>query len=108
MTSAWKKLRSCLKRAKVESKNAVVDHMSPLAASVRAKLLSSLYATVVQATCGVVASFARQLGAAFAPFADALVVPLLNAACVRRMSAEDPADRRGVLGRQSTNPMQST
>ncbi|CAK4108675.1 unnamed protein product, partial [Aphanomyces euteiches] len=77
-------------------------------ASVRAKLLSSLYATVVQATCGVVASFARQLGAAFAPFADALVVPLLNAACVRRMSAEDPADRRGVLGRQSTNPMQST
>ncbi|KAG9416369.1 hypothetical protein AC1031_000767 [Aphanomyces cochlioides] len=91
MTGALKKLRSCLKRAKMESKNAVVDHMLPLAASVRAKLLSSLDATVVQATCGVVASFARQLGAAFAPFADVLLVPLLDAACVRRMSAEDPA-----------------
>ncbi|KAH9093171.1 hypothetical protein Ae201684P_008831 [Aphanomyces euteiches] len=61
------------------------------AASVRAKLLSSLDATVVQATCGVVASFARQLGAAFAPFADVLLESLLDAACVRRMSAEDPA-----------------
>ncbi|CAK4210372.1 unnamed protein product [Aphanomyces euteiches] len=91
MTGALKKLRSCLKRAKLESKNAVVEHMLPLAASVRAKLLPSLDATVVQATCGVVASFARQLGAAFAPFADVLVVPLLDAACVRRMSAEDPA-----------------
>ncbi|KAH9184511.1 hypothetical protein AeNC1_013513, partial [Aphanomyces euteiches] len=91
MTGALKKLRSCLKRAKLESKNAVVEHMLPLAASVRAKLLPSLGATVVQATCGVVASFARQLGAAFAPFADVLVVPLLDAACVRGMSAEDPA-----------------
>ncbi|KAH9112447.1 hypothetical protein LEN26_013283 [Aphanomyces euteiches] len=117
MTSALKKLRSCLKRAKVESKNAVLDHMLPLAhasqlqssldatvvqatcsgphAASRRKhasqLLSSLDATVVQTTCGVVASFARQLGAAFAPFADILLVPLLDAACVRRMSAEDPA-----------------
>ncbi|KAG9403854.1 hypothetical protein AC1031_005347 [Aphanomyces cochlioides] len=30
-------------------------------------------------------------GAAFAPFADVLLVPLLDAACVRRLSAEDPA-----------------
>ncbi|KAG9416749.1 hypothetical protein AC1031_001130 [Aphanomyces cochlioides] len=85
MTRALKKLRSCLKRAKLESKYAVVEHMLPLA------LLSSLDSTVVQATCGVVASFARQLGAAFAPFADVLVAPLLDAACVRRLSAEDPA-----------------
>ncbi|KAH9087809.1 hypothetical protein Ae201684P_020659 [Aphanomyces euteiches] len=59
--------------------------------SVKSKLLSSLDATVVQATCGVVASFARQLGAAFAPFADVLLVPLLDAACVRRKSADDDA-----------------
>ncbi|KAH9148378.1 hypothetical protein LEN26_004512 [Aphanomyces euteiches] len=90
MTGALKKLRSCLKRAKLESKYAVVEHMLPLAASVRAKLLSSLDATVVQATCGVVALFARQLGAAFAPFADVLLVPLLDGACVRRLSAKDP------------------
>ncbi|KAH9087984.1 hypothetical protein Ae201684P_022176 [Aphanomyces euteiches] len=74
MTSALKKLRSSLKRAKMESKDVVVEHMLPLAASVKSKLLSSLDATVVQATCGVVASFARQLGAAFAPFADVLLV----------------------------------
>ncbi|KAG9416371.1 hypothetical protein AC1031_000769 [Aphanomyces cochlioides] len=91
MTGALKKLRSYLKRAKLESKYAVVEHMLPLAASVRAKLLSSLDSMVVQATCGVVDSFARQLGAAFALFADVLLVPLLDAACVRRMSAEDPA-----------------
>ncbi|KAH9070925.1 hypothetical protein Ae201684P_010894 [Aphanomyces euteiches] len=91
MTSALKKLRSSLKRAKMESKDVVVEHMLPLAASVKSKLLSSLDATVVQATCGVVASFARQLGAAFAPFADVLLVPLLDAACVRRKSADDDA-----------------
>ncbi|KAH9070927.1 hypothetical protein Ae201684P_010896 [Aphanomyces euteiches] len=71
--SALKKLRSSLKRAKMESKDVVVEHMLPLAASVKSKLLSSLDATVVQAR-GVVASFARQLGAAFAPFADVLLV----------------------------------
>ncbi|KAH9087800.1 hypothetical protein Ae201684P_020650 [Aphanomyces euteiches] len=75
----------------MESKDVVVEHMLPLAASVKSKLLSSLDATVVQATCGVVASFARQLGAAFAPFADVLLVPLLDAACVRRKSADDDA-----------------
>ncbi|KAH9087813.1 hypothetical protein Ae201684P_020663 [Aphanomyces euteiches] len=91
MTSALKKLRSSLKRAKMESKERRREHMLPLAASVKSKLLSSLDATVVQATCGVVASFARQLGAAFAPFADVLLVPLLDAACVRRKSADDDA-----------------
>ncbi|KAG9416478.1 hypothetical protein AC1031_000876 [Aphanomyces cochlioides] len=91
MTSALKKLRSSLKRAKMESKDVVVDHMLPLAASVKSKLLSSLDATVVQVTCRVVASFANTLGAAFAPFADVLLVPLLDAACVRRKSADDDA-----------------
>ncbi|KAH9105578.1 hypothetical protein AeMF1_018660, partial [Aphanomyces euteiches] len=91
MTSALKKLRSSLKRAKMESKDVVVEHMLPLAASVKSKLLSSLDATVVQVTCRVVASFANTLGAAFAPFADMLLVPLLDAACVRRKSADDDA-----------------
>ncbi|KAH9087799.1 hypothetical protein Ae201684P_020649 [Aphanomyces euteiches] len=35
----------------MESKDVVVEHMLPLAASVKSKLLSSLDATVVQATC---------------------------------------------------------
>ncbi|CAK4980884.1 unnamed protein product [Aphanomyces euteiches] len=91
MTSALKKLRSSLKRAKMESKDVVVEHMLPLAASVKSKLLSSLDATVVQVTCRAVASFANTLGAAFAPFADVLLVPLLDAACVRRKSADDDA-----------------
>ncbi|KAH9181313.1 hypothetical protein AeNC1_016711, partial [Aphanomyces euteiches] len=91
MTSALKKLRSSLKRAKMESKDVVVEHMLPLAASVNSKLLSSLDATVVQVTCRVVASFGNTLGAAFAPFADVLLVPLLDAACVRRKSADDDA-----------------
>ncbi|KAH9181402.1 hypothetical protein AeNC1_016622 [Aphanomyces euteiches] len=72
MTGALKKLRSCLKRTKLESKNAVVEHMLPLAASVRAAV-----------------EFGRD--GAFAPFADVLLESLLDAACVRRMSAEDPA-----------------
>ncbi|CAK5207763.1 unnamed protein product, partial [Aphanomyces euteiches] len=91
MTSALKKLRSSLKRAKMESKDVVVEHMLPLAASVKFKLLSSLDATVVQVTCRAVASFANTLGAAFAPFADMFLVPLLDAACVRRKSADDDA-----------------
>ncbi|KAH9087989.1 hypothetical protein Ae201684P_022181 [Aphanomyces euteiches] len=89
MTSALKKLRSSLKRAKMESKT--WSWSTCYLSRVKSKLLSSLDATVVQATCGVVASFARQLGAAFAPFADVLLVPLLDAACVRRKSADDDA-----------------
>ncbi|KAH9051072.1 hypothetical protein Ae201684P_022512 [Aphanomyces euteiches] len=82
MTSALKKLRSSLKRAKMESKDVVVEHMLPLAASVKSKLLSSWTRRCASNVC-VVASFARQLGAAFAPFADVLLVPLLDAAlCV--------------------------
>ncbi|KAH9070923.1 hypothetical protein Ae201684P_010892 [Aphanomyces euteiches] len=88
MTSALKKLRSSLKRAKMESKDVVVEHMLPLAASVKSKLLSSLDATVVQATC-VWSLFARQLGAAFARLRCCLW--LLDAACVRRKSADDDA-----------------
>ncbi|KAH9182953.1 hypothetical protein AeNC1_015069 [Aphanomyces euteiches] len=45
MTSALKKLRSSLKRAKMESKDVIVEHTLPLAASVKSKLLSSLDAT---------------------------------------------------------------
>ncbi|KAH9087807.1 hypothetical protein Ae201684P_020657 [Aphanomyces euteiches] len=91
MTSALKKLRSSLKRAKMESKDVVVEHMLPLAASVKSKLLSSLDATVVQATCGVVASFARQLGAAFAPFADSAdddaAISMASTYCVEALAA---------------------
>ncbi|KAG9416166.1 hypothetical protein AC1031_000564 [Aphanomyces cochlioides] len=98
MTSAFKKLRSSLKRAKMESKDVVVDHMLPLVvwivslhSSLGLGLLSSLDATVVQVTCRVVASFANTLGAAFIPFAGVLLVPLLDAACVRRKSADNDA-----------------
>ena len=56
----------------------------------KTKLLSSLGKTVVRVTCRLVSSCANWLGAAFAPFADVLVEPLLDAACVRRPLAEDP------------------
>ena len=55
----------------------------------KTKLLSSLNTTVVRVTCRLVASCANWLGAAFAPFADVLVVPLLGDACVRRTLAKD-------------------
>ncbi|KAH9087804.1 hypothetical protein Ae201684P_020654 [Aphanomyces euteiches] len=78
MTSALKKLRSSLKRAKMESKDVVVEAHATSRGKRESKLLSSLDATVVQAT-------------SFAPFADVLLVPLLDAACVRRKSADDDA-----------------
>ncbi|KAH9109969.1 hypothetical protein LEN26_013738 [Aphanomyces euteiches] len=42
MTSALKKLRSSLKRAKMESKDVVVEHMLPLAASVNSQVAVEL------------------------------------------------------------------
>ncbi|KAG9412990.1 hypothetical protein AC1031_016011 [Aphanomyces cochlioides] len=74
------------------SKDAVsVDVLLPLAALMAETLLSSGHTDTIKTTCALLLVFVMTLGVSFCPFADKVVVPLLNAG--RKMRRRTTVER---------------
>ncbi|KAG9401457.1 hypothetical protein AC1031_009322 [Aphanomyces cochlioides] len=68
----------------------VVDSLLPLAAPMAENLLPSWHTDTIQTTCALLVMFVTVLGVYFRPFADQVVVPLLNAGRkMRRRTMEE-------------------
>ncbi|KAG9413119.1 hypothetical protein AC1031_016143 [Aphanomyces cochlioides] len=74
-----------------DSKDAVsVEVLLPLAAPMAEHLLPSGHTDTIKTTCALLVVFVMTLGVAFCPFADQVVVPLLNAGRkMRRRTTEE-------------------
>ncbi|CAK4785146.1 unnamed protein product, partial [Aphanomyces euteiches] len=88
---ALKAVEGLFRETTRDSKDAVsVDVLLPLAAPMAEHLLPSGHTDTIKTTCALLVVFVKTLGVAFCPFADQVVVPLLNVGRkMRRRTTEE-------------------
>ncbi|CAK4612025.1 hypothetical protein LEN26_020102 [Aphanomyces euteiches] len=83
-------------KAKSEDKDAMLRDVMPLAAPMT-KLLPSIKAHVVQATCMLITTLALTLGMSFSPFADQVLVALLHVGQETRLTPEGRVETSNMI-----------
>ncbi|CAK4255916.1 unnamed protein product [Aphanomyces euteiches] len=83
-------------KAKSEDKDAMLRDVMPLAAPMT-KLLPSIKAHVVQATCMLITTLALTLGISFSPFADQVVVALLHVGRETRLTPQGRVETSNMI-----------